>query len=1075
MHPSAGVEIQLFGHAGIRTGDGRVLSPPRAAVVRLLAVLAVEVGTPVSETDLLDRVWRGDSTREPAAGTLRRNIDWLRDSLTEAGGSRDWVTWDQRARSWTLAMDSRAVDYHRFLDEIDGACNDADWDRLQRALDPRQEKLLSNIDNRWAGGVRHQMSLRRRAAVKALFTHLLDTHRYDDLITLLGPCEDDVVPDENLLLLGAKALAAGGRHAEISSWAARIADRVRDELGAGRSATASAQLQRLIADPPGPAAYTATSPTATLGVPRAIADFIGVVDGGVHQHPSAAVQTPRQLRSPAELPGDIRDFTGRDQIADEVRQLLDHAGGTESTAVVISTITGMAGIGKTALAVHVAHHEREQFSDGQFYVNLRGAEAQALDPMTVLGDFLTKLGMVDLPGDLDGRARAYRTRVAGRRMLVVLDNAANEDQVRPLLPGSPSCAVLITSRVRLLNLAGAHMVLLDVLHTDEAVELLSRISGHERVAAERDPAEEIVRLCGQLPIAIRMAGAVLIKRPRQSLAQLAEQLRQERPLDVFSAEGSDDVRVSFSLSYRNLGPDEQRLFRLLGMLRAPDFPAWVGEVALDMAPSRGDRAVIDRLVDAQLLEDDHGQGDAAGQRRYHFHDLLREFAQEQLEATEPAPTTRQVMQHVFTRYLLFSQAASRLLRPVDDDASQPLLDSESASRRPLEWFLAEQVSLTAAVEQACESGFSTLAWKLALSLDAFFERSAQWDSWRHVCERALAATREAVDLEGEAQMLRSLGYLARERGRPREALEFLERSRDGFRIVGDQFGEARALCNMIRTYRDLGRFDDALECYRSALPITQSCGSQWLEASVHRDIGMAYRDHGNAEQALDCLEKALPLFRETGEELLEIYTVRDIGMVYQQLDRQADSESCFQQSLVGFERLGDRRGAARALNSLGVSHRAAHDWEDAATCFRRALEIFREIGDLRWEAYTLRSLGELSHDQAVAAGQCGLPITRWARRRGQLRDAEDMLRESRRILDELDDRPWEAQTLLSLGEVYCDQGRWDEAITCFTRCLTVFQTTGNSKGEADVRTRLDRAISLRDQRTRSPKGFPNER
>jgi tetratricopeptide (TPR) repeat protein len=801
----------------------------------------------------------------------------------------------------------------------------------------------------------------------------------------------------------------------------------------------------------------------------------GVVHGGVHLHQSVAAQEPRPLRSPAELPGDIPDFTGRDQIAAEVRQLLDHAGGTESTAVVISAITGMAGIGKTALAVHIAHQERERFPDGQFYVNLRGAEAQALDPMMVLGSFLTELGMVDLPGDLGGRARAYRTRVAGRRMLVVLDNAANADQVRPLLPGSPSCAVLITSRVRLLNLAGARMVLLDVLRTDEAVELLSRMSGHERAAAERDPANEIVRLCGHLPIAIRMAGAVLIKRPRQSLARLAEQLRQERPLDVFSAEGSDDVRVSFSLSYRNLGPDEQLLFRLLGLLRAPDFPAWVGEVALGTVPDRGTRAVIDRLVDAQLLEDDHGQGDVAGQCRYHFHDLLREFARERLEASESAATRHQVMRHVFTRYLLLSQAASRLLRPVDDDTPQPVHDSEPSSRSPLEWFLAEHVGLTAAVEQAGESGFGTLAWKLALSLEAFFERCAQWDSWLHVCESALAAAREAADREGEAQMLRSLGYLARERGRPREALDFLGRGRDGFRAIDDRFGEARALCNMIRTYRDLGRFDDALECYRSALPMARSCGSRWLEASVHRDMGMAYRDHGNADQALDCFEKVLPLFRETGEELLETYTVRDIGLVYQQLDRPADSEPCFQRSLVGFERMGDRRGAARALNSLGVSHRAAHKWDDSATCFRRALEIFRDIGDRRWEAYTLRSLGELSHDQAVAVGQHGLPITRRARRRSQLRDAEDMLRESRRILDELDDRPWEAQTLLSLGEVYCDQGRWDDAITCFTQCLAVFRATGNSKGQADARTRLDRAISLRDQNTGSPKGVPDER
>lgn len=347
---------------------------------------------------------------------------------------------------------------------------------------------------------------------------------------------------------------------------------------------------------------------------------------------SGSAAHPAPVPPPAELPADIPDFTGRDQLVDQVRQLIEHP--ERSTAVVIAVLTGMAGIGKTALAVHVAQRVRARFPDGQFYVNLRGAQAQALAPMTVLGTFLTQLGMVDLPDDLDGRARAYRSRVAGRRVLVVLDNAADEEQVRPLLPGSPSCAVLVTSRARLANLAGTRLVVLDVLPADEAVDLLGQVGGRDRVVAERESATEIVRLCGYLPIAIRIAGAVLIRRPQQSLARFAEQLTRQRPLDVLSAEGGDRLRVGFSLSYRSLGEPEQRQFRLLGLLRAPDFPAWVGDVALGTETDPGTRTPMDRLVDAQLLEDDRGLEDSAGQRRYRCHDLLREFAQDQLASTD---------------------------------------------------------------------------------------------------------------------------------------------------------------------------------------------------------------------------------------------------------------------------------------------------------------------------------------------------------------------------------------------------------------------------------------------------------
>ena len=775
---------------------------------------------------------------------------------------------------------------------------------------------------------------------------------------------------------------------------------------------------------------------------------------------------------PAELPGDIPDFTGREALVATVRNLVEGAREAQATAVVVSAISGMAGIGKTALAVHVAHLVRTRFPDGQFHVNLRGAEAEALDPMAVLGDFLTQLGMVDLPGDLDGRTRAYRSRVADRRFLVLLDNAADEDQVRPLLPGSPSCAVIITSRVQLLGLAGARRVVLDVLGEDEAVTLLGQICGEERAASEREHAQEIARICGYLPIAIRIAGGVLAKQPRLSLAQFAEQLHRERPLTVLGSEGTDDVRISFSRSYRALREQEQRLFCLLGLFRAPDFPAWMGDVALDAPVISNTPASIGRLVDAQLLEDDRGQRDAAGQRRFRFHDLLREFARENAETAIPGAERRAALDRVLTRYLLLSTEASRRLRPVDRggplfaEADPPLraLDREPLRNGALAWFTAEHACLVSAVEQACDSGFAAISWRLAVSLEAFFERRALWDSWQRTGEVSLTSARAAGDAFGAAHVQRSLGYLARERGEPRQSLRYLEQSRSDFQAAGDAFGEAHVLCNMIRTYRDLGEFTKALECYESSLPVARSLGARWLEANILRDMGMVYRDHDYAADALACLESALPLFQETGDELLQTYTVRDIGMVHQQLGDEAASMSRFEEALAGFERLGDQRGAARALNSLAVGYSERHQWSDATAYFGKSLDIFHAIGDSRWEAFTLRRLGELHRELALNTRRPGSRHRTRARteERNQWSIAEDHLRTSHRILDELDNQPWKAQTLLSLSRVLIDQSRWDEAVACLDECLMIFRATGNTKGQNDANELLDLARRKRE-------------
>jgi transcriptional regulator with XRE-family HTH domain len=341
---------------------------------------------------------------------------------------------------------------------------------------------------------------------------------------------------------------------------------------------------------------------------------------------------------PCQLPPDIADFTGRDLALEGLHRRL-RGGERGSTAAVIMAAVGKAGVGKTTLAVHAAHQLRSLFPGGQLYVNLRGVEAQALEPAHVLGRFLRALEVEDpsIPDDVDERAGLYRSLMADRRALVLLDNAADEAQVRPLQPAGAGNAVLVTSRTRLTGLAVAEVIDLDILLPGQAVELLGKIAGADRVASEPQAAQVIAVLCGYLPLALRIAGARLAAKPHWPLKQLAHRLHaRQRRLDELTA-GDLEVRASIAMSYYGLGELEQRAFRLLSLLEVPEFAPWMLAALLDISALEA-AEVADRLADAQLL--DTVRDDTTGQFRYRFHDLLRLYARERLAADETSTTRR---------------------------------------------------------------------------------------------------------------------------------------------------------------------------------------------------------------------------------------------------------------------------------------------------------------------------------------------------------------------------------------------------------------------------------------------------
>jgi tetratricopeptide (TPR) repeat protein len=708
------------------------------------------------------------------------------------------------------------------------------------------------------------------------------------------------------------------------------------------------------------------------------------------------IQQPRRELAavlPSQLPRDIPDFVGRDHDLEQVYELLEGqpAG---NTTVVISAIAGKGGVGKTALAVKVAHRLRREYPDGQLFVNLGGAGPTVLHPADVLVDFLRAFGIVGagVPPTLDERARLYRASVAGRRILVVLDNAESEAQVRPLLPGSSTCAVLVTSRTRLTTLEGVRSIVLDVLEADQAVALLTRIVGAHRATVEKEAAYEIAALCGYLPLAVRIAGARLAAKDHWRLGELAARLRLERRRLSELNHGDLEVRAMFTLSYERREEDERRVFRLLGLLEAPDFAAWVVSPMTDFDHATAED-VLERLADAQLLEV-IGR-DLAGQTRYRFHDLLRVFARERLDEEESTADRRDALERVLTAYLDLAQEAEKLLEPGSQfgpDANGgprwTMRDLKVEEARPSEgvgWFTSERAGLVAAIGQAYRDSLWRLTWQLADAAVGFFAVRAYWNDWEHTQTLALTASQRSNDRYGEAVANRNLGRLYKEQSRFGEALGCFERAMSVFEELDDRYAAAVTLRHLGRMHYYQGHLPEAIASFNAALRSFQELGSRRFEAITTRDLGMAHRDQRQLHDAIRYLERCLSMFRE----------------------------------------LQDRRWIAGTSVSLGDVYGDMGRPDEAVEQFERALPIFVEMGDRRWEAVTRVSLGAVH------------------RLRGDLAVAERYLDEAQPIYQELGDRLWEAKTGWHLAEVRRAQGRDTEAAEILGQCLPVFQELGD--------------------------------
>ena len=672
------------------------------------------------------------------------------------------------------------------------------------------------------------------------------------------------------------------------------------------------------------------------------------VDDSAQSRDEAA---PAGVQVPIQLPADLAVFTGR---AEQLRMLDNLVGagrGRAPAAVVVAAIVGAAGVGKTALAVHWAHRARHRFPDGQLYVNLRGFDpsGKPLSTTEAVRSFLDAFGVPAqrIPSSPDGQFALYRTVLSGRRVLVLLDNARDSDQVRSLLPGTAGCVVLVTSRNPLLALVaadGAHPLNVGVLTFDHARRLLTRRLGTARLAAEPPAVAEIVARCAGLPLALAIVAARVATSPGLSLQVLADDLRRTSDnLDAFSGpDPAADIRAVFSYSYAAVGDQAAHLFRLLSLHVGPDLSvaaaASVAGVPVDRV-----RPLLAELVQAHLIIE-------LRPGRYGFHDLLRKYALE-LSRQDAGEELRSALDRLLDHYVQSAWVGDRVINPsrdpitLDPPGSGVTVTEIDGHDEALSWFSAECSGLLAAVEQANRASAHRFAQQLSWSLATFLSRQGRWA--------------ELIDSQRIA--LRSAEH------------------------VSDRGGQAIAHRILARAYAFTGRQDDALSHFRSALAEHAALGDRGGQASVHLGIAWIFEQSGRHPQALTEAQAALRLFRAAGHRTGELMALGTVGWYHVLLGDYDTAIGLCGQALRAGQAAGDLLVQAANWDSIGHARHHLHDTDQAVTCYRQALRLYGQIGDRYNQADVLGHLGDTYHAS------------------GNLAAAHDHWEQALRILEEFED------------------------------------------------------------------------
>jgi DNA-binding SARP family transcriptional activator len=919
------VRFGVLGPLEVDAGSGTVVLP--AAKQRaLLAVLLCQANERVSVDRLFQALW-GDDVPHAAPDNLRQYVLKLRRLLGDPGRI------EKRAAGYALRVEPGEVDA----------------DRFDALAELGRDALAAGDVTRAVTALREALALWRGPAYADL-----------DEIELLRN-EAARLGERRLTVLEARIEIdlSLGWHAELVPDLSRVTaenplrERFRAQLMIAlyRSGRQSEALQvyrdtrRLLADELG------LDPGHEL---RGLERRILVGDPDLDHRPTV---TGTGSGAPSLLPADIASFVGRRRELERLDEL--RRSRTAAAAMVISAIAGTAGVGKTALAVRWAHHIRSDFPDGQLFVNMRGYDPeQPLTAADALAGFLRALGVrgQDVPATLDDRAARYRSELAGRRMLVVLDNAASVQQIRPLLPGTPGCLVIVTSRDSLTGLVALHdaqRLELDLLSADEGIALLRELLG-SRVQAEPEAAGRLVALCARLPLALRLAAELAAVRPSVGLGRLAAELADhQRRLDLLDAH--DDaraaVRTVFSWSYLHLPPAAARVFRLLGLHPGP----YVDVDAAGALTGAGvDRTgpLLTTLGRAHLIQ-------PVGADRWGMHDLLRAYAAE-LAVTEESPAARRTaLGGLFDHYVRAVPTATAAIHPAGPRHEPAGPGGDAAAGWA--WLDAERPNLVAVCGYCAAHGWDDYAISLAAALFHYLDAGGYFSDAELMHGHACAAAVRTGDTAAHAGALANLARAYRRQGRLDRATDTYERALALFAQLADRTGQAYALRSLGSVYWRQGRYPLADDRYRQALALCRQSGDIAGQAEALRSLGLLNERLGRQAVATDQLTDTLDLYRRLGDGFSEAHVLSALGRVQQRPDRLWEAAGQLERNLVLLRQTGDRTGEAYALTDLAGVYRHQNRLDEAVCHLETAVTSLRDIGDRASEAEALNDLGVILH------------------------------------------------------------------------------------------------------------------
>jgi DNA-binding SARP family transcriptional activator/tetratricopeptide (TPR) repeat protein len=762
--------------------------------------------------------------------------------------------------------------------------------------------------------------------------------------------------------------------AGLDTLASNPADRPANRAGHAASRPATPGLAAVVKSAvSGAAGVERASPTLALAASAAPSPAAGPATG----EQGAAV--------PRQLPAAVGCFTGRDGELAALTSLLEPGPSAPTTTMVISAISGTAGVGKTALAIQWAHQVAARFPDGQLYVNLRGYDPdQPVTPADALAGFLAALGVPGprIPEEEADRAAAYRSVLAGRRVLIVADNARGSDQVRPLLPGCPGCLLIVTSRDTLAGLVardGARRVVLDALPVADAMALLRALIG-PRVDAEPQAAARLAELCCRLPLALRVAAERAAARPALTLAALAAELDQHGRLDALEADGDQTtaVRAVFSWSYRHLSPRAARAFRLAGLHPGTDFDTHAVAALTATSRQQADRALAELTRVSLLHQTDSG--------RHSMHDLLRAYAAELALANDQEPDRREALTRLFEYYLHTTRRAVGLLFPADvpapadapGEVPAAVVSDEQAARA---WLDAERANLTAITVYASGHRWPDHAASLSASLFRYLDVGGFFDQALVIHNAALKSAVQAGERAAEACAAVNLGgvYLSLSRFPP--AVNYCQRALTLAREASDRPGELRALGNLGLIYIRVGEYGKAAEFNQQLLDLSRALGDRVREARALLSVGRVAIFQGRYRQAAAYLLKAVEASRPTGDQACLIFALFNLGELELRQGRYGEARSHLQEAWTISCQIGHVIGEAHATCFLGVADLREGHYQQAGQHLERALKTFREAAAKEPEAWTLCYLGEVDQrrgrlDHAVRSWEQALSIFR---------------------------------------------------------------------------------------------------